>query len=185
MIDLFLPLLIGLGVGIEQPEPMKGNADIAVAVAPMAENIASDTSDVSQGSGDDLSAEREPEPQIPTGKFTTAIEIRAILGMTKSNWVGVREFNGQDVVYFSHLMAWRCGLWDIRYGLNGEPATNVMPMEPCNTDYAQPNVMIDVENYLPYVSFPLGSVESIYVEIVYDDGTTDFARFNRNEVRIP
>jgi hypothetical protein len=58
-------------------------------------------------------------------------------------------------------------------------------MEPCNTDYQQPNVMIDVENFLPYVSYPAGSVQSVYVEIDFDDGTSDFAQFNRNEVLIP
>ncbi|MBU2992887.1 hypothetical protein Q4555_03220 [Octadecabacter sp. 1_MG-2023] len=179
MIDLFLPLIIGLGIGIEPPQPKQ--TETAAAPAPAVEEVLP----LALGSGDDLNADREPEPQIPTGKYTTAIEIRAILSMTKNNWVGVREYDGQDLVYFSHLMAWRCGLWDIRYGINGEPATNVMPMEPCNLDYAQPNVMIDLDNYRPYVSFPPGSVESIYVEIVYDDGTSDFGQFERSEVRIP
>ena len=176
MIDLFLPLIIGLGVGIEPPErETHPTPDAVVGVLPA----------VDQGSGDDLDAARDPEPQIPTGKYTTAIEVRPILGMTKSNWVGVREYEGQDLLYFTHLMGWRCGLWDIRYGINGEPADNVVPMEPCNEDYAQPNAMIDVENYLPYVAFPLEAIESVYVEIVYDDGTGDFAQFDRNEVRIP
>lgn len=179
MIDLFLPLLIGLAVGIEPPA---SNRD---TTTPMAQTSGEHITPLSEGSGDHLNADREPEPQIPTGQYTTALEVRAILSMTKSNWVGVREYEGQDLVYFTHLMSWRCGLWDIRYGINGEPAETVMPMEPCNEEYAQPNAMIDVENFLPYVSYPLGSVDSIYVEIVYDDGTTDFAQFDRNEIRIP
>ena len=178
MFDLFLPLIIGIGIGIEPPS--RDMDEIAVA-EPLVEAI----TPLSEGSGDDLNASREPEPQIPTGKYTTAIEIRPILGMTKNNWIGVREYEGQDLIYFTHLMAWRCGLWDIRYGINGEPATNVVPMEPCNEDFAQPNVMVDIANYLPYVAYPLGSVESVYVEIVYDDGTADFGQFDRNEVRIP
>jgi len=176
MIDLFLPLIIGLGIGIEPPsnERPAPPVDVVEALPP-----------IDQGSGDDLSADREPEPQIPTGKYTTAIEVRPILGMTKTNWIGVREYEGQDLLYFSHLMAWRCGLWDIRYGINGNPADIVVPMEPCNEEYAQPNVLVDVENYLPYVIYPLGAIESVYVEIVFDDGTSDFAQFDRNEVRIP
>lgn len=178
MIDLFLPLVIGLGLGIEPPERGAGTTEpVAIAtqeILPM-----------SEGSGDELNADRDPEPQIPTGKYTTAMEVRPILGMTKGNWIGVREYEGQDLIYFTHLMAWRCGLWDIRYGINGEPATTVVPMEPCHEDMAQPNVMIDVANFLPFVSHPLQSVESVYVEIVFDDGTTDFAQFNRDEVRIP
>ncbi|MCF2870164.1 hypothetical protein L0664_03710 [Octadecabacter sp. G9-8] len=177
MIDLFLPLIIGIGLGIEPPQTQV----IAVEPAGVVEEI----TPLSEGSGDDLTAARAPEPQIATGKFTTALEVRPILGMTKSNWVGVREFDGRDLVYFSHLMAWRCGLWDIRYGINGAPADIVVPMEPCNDAFAQPNVMVDVENFLPYVIYPLGSVESIYIEIVFDDGGMDFAQFQRNEVRIP
>lgn len=97
----------------------------------------------------------------------------------------MREFNGQDYIYFTHLMAWRCGLWDIRYGINGAPANNVVAMEPCNEEFAQPNVMVDLENFQPYVIYPLGAVESVYVEIVFDDGTSDFAQFDRADVRIP
>lgn len=177
MIDLFLPLVIGVAVGIELPPLPQDGAMVEVATA---HAVSED-----QGSGDDLDAAREPEPQIPTGKYTTAIEVRPILGMTKTNWIGVREYEGQDLIYFSHLMAWRCGLWDIRYGINGAPADNVVPMEPCNEEFAQPNVMVDLENYLPFVTYPLGSVESVYVEIVFDDGTSDFAQFDRAEVRIP
>ena len=103
--------------------------------------------------------------------------------MTQGQNAGISYL--RKVFYFTHLMSWRCGLWDIRYGINGEPATNVMPMEPCNDEFAQPNVMVDVENYLPYVVFPLGSIDSVYVEIVYDDGTMEFGQFDRNEVRIP
>lgn len=177
MIDLFLPLIIGLGIGIEPP--VQDDVAVAEPAAPQ------ESVPLTEGSGDHLNANREPEPQIPTGKYTTATEVRPILGMTKSNWIGVREYEGQDLIYFTHLMAWRCGLWDIRYGINGEPATNVVPIEPCNEEFAQPNVMVDVENFLPYVTHPLQSVESVYVEIVFDDGTTDFAQFDRAEVRIP
>ena len=178
MIDLFLPLIIGVGIGITPPQD---DFDEGAALAAVEDALPP----VDQGSGDDLSAAREPEPQIPTGKYTTAMEVRPILGMTKSNWVGVREYEGQDLLYFTHLMSWRCGLWDIRYGINGAPADIVVPMEPCNEEFAQPNVMVDIENYQPYVIYPVGSIESVYVEIVFDDGTTDFGQFDRNEVRIP
>ena len=176
MFDLFLPIILGLALGIEPQAAIDTTVEpTAVAAAPATD----------LGSGDVIDRTREPEPQVPTGQFTTALEVRPILGMTKSNWVGVREFNGQDLLYFSHLLAWRCGLWDIRFGINGAPADTIVGMEPCNEEFAQPNVMTDIENFPPYVSFPLQSIESIYIEIVFDDGTTDFAQFNRNEIRIP
>ena len=105
--------------------------------------------------------------------------------MTKTSWAAVRLYDGQDLVYFTHLMAWRCGLWEIRYGVNGDPADTIMPMEPCNEEFAQPNVMNDIENFLPYVSFPGESITSVQVEITYDDGMTEVAQFERGEILIP
>ena len=183
MIDLFLPLVIGLAAGIEPPEA--GMDADAMEVAAVEDPVAQEAAPLVLGSGDDLGADREPEPQIPMGKFTTALEVKPIMQMTRNQWVGVREFNGQDYVYFTQMLAWRCGLWDIRYGINDAPADTVLAMEPCNEGFAQPNAMIDLETYLPYVVLPLNSVQSIYVEIVFDDGTTDFARFERNAIRIP
>ncbi len=177
MLDMFLPFVIGLAVGIAPPEQ---TTNIAVNELPQVQEVPS----LTEGSGDDI-ATREPEAQVPMGKYTTAVEVRPILGMTKSNWVAVRLFDGNDLVYFTHLMSWRCGLWEIRYGINGEPAENIMPMEPCNLEYQQPNSMIDGDNFPPYITLPGNSVETIYVEITFDDGTTDFAQFNRNEILIP
>lgn len=175
MLEFFLPYAIGVALEIN-PHDGTDMADVASDTVVLPE--------MDGGSGDEV-ADRMPEEQIPTGKFTTATEVRPILGMTKSNWVAVRDYEGQDLVYFTHLLSWRCGLWDIRYGLNGAPATQVFPMEPCHADTASPNAMTDVANFLPYETFPSGHVTSIYVEIVMDDGTTDFAQFDRNEVLIP
>lgn len=172
MFDLFLPYVIGLALGIEPNAPQDVIDD-----APL-------TLFVDEGSGDDAST-RVPEPQVPTGKFTTATEVKPILSMTKSNWVAVRAYEGQDLLYFSHLLAWRCGLWDIRYGVNGAPADTLFPMEPCNVDTAQPNGMTDVITYAPYVSLPLNSVETVDIEVTYDDGTTDFVQFDRPDILIP
>ena len=82
-------------------------------------------------------------------------------------------------------MSWRCGLWDVHYGINGAPATEMVPMEPCHTETATPNAMTQIEDYLPYVALPPGSVDSVTVSITYDDGTTDTASFERTAILIP
>lgn len=118
-----------------------------------------------------LSAALQAEPQQPDGRFTTATEVRPILNATRANWISVREFNGQDLVYVTHLWAWRCGLVELRLGVNGA-APEVWPLPDCHLDRPQPNAVLE-EDGLPYRSFPLSSVENVTVEITYDDLGSD------------
>ncbi len=167
MLELILPYLIATAIGIEPGESGIAQAPPVATAEPDAEIT------------------RLIEPQVPTGKFTTAVEVRPILDMTRANWIAVRSYEGQDLLYFTHLSSWRCGLWEIRYGINGAPATEVFALEPCYEDSASPNAMTDVANFLPFVTLPDGSVETVTVEIDYDDGTTDIAQFDRAQVEIP
>ncbi|WP_425044092.1 hypothetical protein [Primorskyibacter sp. S87] len=130
-----------------------------------------------------LSPELTPEPQVPSGSFTTATEVKPILEATRGNWVAVREFNGQDLVYVTHLWSWRCGLAEMRLGINGNPP-QPWPLPPCHLEQPAPNAILEGDG-LPYRPFTLGSVSVIDVELVYDDLSTDQARFNRDGVRIP
>lgn len=123
------------------------------------------------------------EPQQPTGRFTTAIEVKPILTATKASWIAVREFNGQDLVYVTQLWSWRCGLVELRMGINGAPP-QVWPLPPCHADEAAPNA-IKPEDGNPYATYPLGAVGQVEIQITYDDLSTDSARFNRNGVLIP
>lgn len=125
----------------------------------------------------------EAEPQVPTGKFTTAMEVKPILSATKPNWVAVREYDGQDLVYVTHLLTWRCGMHQVRYAINDGPV-QVWPLPPCLEDTAQPNA-IRAEDGLPYQVFGLGSVQSISVEILFDDLSEDSASFERSDVLMP
>ena len=128
---------------------------------------------------------RIPEDQTPLGKFTTATEVRPILSMTHGNWVGLRDWEGEELLYFTHLMAWRCGLWDIHYGINGaEPDTKVV-MEPCYEDTSSPAAMIDIETFPVYYAFEDGEIETITIVITYDDGQTERAEFARSQILMP
>lgn len=123
------------------------------------------------------------EPQVATGKFTTALEIKPIMNATRGNWIAVREYDGQDLVYVTHLWAWRCGMVEMRVGLNGA-VPEIWPLPECHTQYATPNAVLD-EDGLPYKAFGLGTVATIEVQVTYDDLTTDTAKFDRQGVLIP
>lgn len=123
------------------------------------------------------------EPQVPTGKFTTALEVKPILNATRGNWITVREFNGRDLLYVTHLWSWRCGLLELRVGLNGNPP-EPWPLPECHMDAATPAAILDTDG-LPYRDFQPGSIAMIEVQITYDDLTTDRAKYNRQGIQIP
>jgi len=123
------------------------------------------------------------EPQEVLGKFTTATEVKPILDVTRGNWVAVREYNGQDLVYISHLWGWRCGLKAVAFSVNGAPLED-WPLPQCHMKYTAPNSILE-EDGQPYRSFALGSVQSIDIQIVYDDLSMDAERFERGNVLIP
>lgn len=138
---------------------------------------------VSQGSVTLPAPTRVAEPQEPSGKFTTAVEVQPILNATRGNWIAVREYDGQDLIYVTHLWSWRCGLVELRIGLNGA-APEIWELPDCHTDQPVPNMMTEADG-LPYRVFPLGSVDKVEVIITYDDLSTATASFDRQGVLIP
>ena len=123
------------------------------------------------------------EPQEATGQFTTAQEVKPILSATRANWIHVREFDGQDLLYVTHLWSWRCGLVQVRFGVNGD-ALKVWPLPDCHLEEGFPN-MIKAEDGLPYRSYPLSSIQQVEVEITYDDLSSERLTFGRNGQPVP
>ncbi len=122
------------------------------------------------------------EDQAPTGKFLTATEVRPILTATKANWIAVREWEGQDLLYFTQLLSWRCGLHQVRYSVNGQEP-KIWPLPACDTQsYTPASIPSDAHIY---VSLPLSSVETISVDLLYDDMTTDQEEYLRAAILIP
>ena len=111
--------------------------------------------------------------------FTTQAEVQPILEMTRANWVGLGTATGRDLLYFSHVLSWRCGIDEIRYGLNTATPYTVLQMEPCYPETTQPNAIRD----LPYRSYPQGTIRSIVVELRFEDGQVLLENFHRGEIR--
>lgn len=123
------------------------------------------------------------EPQIPTGRFTTAAEVRPILEATKGNWVAIREYDGHDLVYVSHIWAWRCGMKAMAISINDEPMQN-WPLPACHEEYSTPNALLDGDP-LPFLKLRLGGVKKVTVQLVLDDLSTEVAEFNRADILSP
>ena len=116
-------------------------------------------------------------------QMTDASTIRPILEATKANWIGVRRWDGQDLVYFTHLETWKCGLKSIRYGINSEEATKRYAFKACKDDEAAPSPV--ATDRLPYIAFVLDSVETVTITLTYDDGMEVTETFDRAAVEIP
>lgn len=130
-----------------------------------------------------VSSHLAAEPQVPTGKFTTATEVRPILTATKSSWVAVREYGGEDLLYVTQIWAWRCGLVEMKVGVNGA-LPQVWPLPPCHIETGAPNAITEADG-LPYARFPLGSIETVEVQLTFDDLGTDTGLFARSTVLMP
>lgn len=123
------------------------------------------------------------EDQTPSGKFTTATEIKPILDATRGSWVAVREYDGKDWLYVTHLWGWRCGLAAMAISVNDEPMQN-WPLPPCHMKYTTPNAILE-DDGIPALTLQLGGVQKITIQVVYDDLTMDIASFARGDVLIP
>lgn len=116
--------------------------------------------------------------QAGAAPFTTAAEVKPILAATRANWVSVREYDGQDLLYVTHLWSWRCGLSGIRIGINGAAPEN-WPLPQCHLDQAAPNSILEADG-LPYRSYPLNTIQRISIDIFYDDQTVESLTVDRN-----
>ncbi|APE45452.1 hypothetical protein BOO69_12050 [Sulfitobacter alexandrii] len=123
------------------------------------------------------------ENQTPGGRFTTAAEVKPILNATRGNWVALREYDGKDLLYVTHLWSWRCGLSALAISVNDEPMQN-WPLPPCHLQTATPNAITETDG-LPYLSLRGGGVARITVQIVYDDLSMDAQTFERSAVLMP
>ncbi len=116
--------------------------------------------------------------------FTSAAEVKPILQATKANWVALRDYDGNDLLYFTHLESWRCGLTEVRFSINSGAATQVRAMEPCYEGTAQPNAL-KLDGHLPYIVLPQGMTKTVAIVVVYDDGSEDRAEFERGAILLP
>jgi len=125
----------------------------------------------------------QAEPQTASGRFTTATEVKPILTATKTSWIAVRDYGGNDLLYLTHLWSWRCGLEAMAIAVNDGPVQEV-PLPACHTEFATPNAILEQDG-LPFLTYPQNSITQVTVHIIYDDLTRDSAVFSRSDVLIP
>ena len=90
---------------------------------------------------------------------------RKILDMTATSWLSFREFNGL-LVYFTHLVSYRCAIREARIGIDTAVPDKVLKMPPC--DMRDP---IAIPNGAQlYMKLP-PTTQFMSVELTYRDGS--------------
>jgi hypothetical protein len=90
---------------------------------------------------------------------------RKILDMTATSWLAFREFNGL-LVYYTHLMSYRCAIREVRVGIDSAVPDKVLKMPPC--DPRDPSAIPhDSQPYLKLAP----ATRSVSVELTYRDGS--------------
>ena len=105
----------------------------------------------------------DPDGELKSGQ-------KSILKDTTSSWIAFRDYNGL-LVYFTHLMSYRCAIKSLRYGLDGAPPDTPYALPPCDPDnpYALP------DDVLPYEKLP-GGTKSMSLVVEFFDGEPILAR---------
>jgi hypothetical protein len=90
---------------------------------------------------------------------------RKILDMTATSWLSFREFNGL-LVYYTHLMSYRCAIREVRIGIDTSVPDQVLKMPPC--DMKDPSAIpYDAKPYLKLSP----ANQFVSVELTYRDGS--------------
>lgn len=90
---------------------------------------------------------------------------RKILDMTATSWLSFREFNGL-LVYYTHLMSYRCAIREVRVGIDSTVPDKVLKMPPC--DPRDPSAIPHAAT--PYLKLA-PATRSVSVELTYRDGS--------------
>ncbi len=90
---------------------------------------------------------------------------RKILDMTSTSWLSFRQFNGL-LVYYTHLMSYRCAIREVKVGIDSSVPDQVLKMPPC--DPRDPSAI--PHEAQPYLKLP-PATKSVSVELTYRDGS--------------
>src|SRR3954447_1023639 len=90
---------------------------------------------------------------------------RKILDMTATSWLSFREFNGL-LVYYTHLMSYRCAIREVRIGIDTAVPDKVLNMPGC--DMRDPSA---ISAGMPLYMKLAPATQFISVELTYRDGS--------------
>ena len=98
---------------------------------------------------------------------------RKILEQLWTAWIAFREYNGMNV-YFTHLISYRCGIKEVRYGMGEGAPDKVWPLPPC--DPSNPHAV--PQDAKIHMKIPR-STSAMTVQLLYQNGSeSEVRQFN-------
>ena len=89
-----------------------------------------------------------------------------LLDLTRGSWAYFRDYNGRQLIYFTHLEVYRCGIARVQYSLNNDSLDKEWKLQPC--DPKKPN---EITTDKVYISLPLKTANSIAVRLTFKNGS--------------
>jgi hypothetical protein len=111
----------------------------------------------------------DPEQALSQGN-------KQILDQFWTSWIAFDASGNHGLVYFTHMLSYRCAIKEVHYSLNGAALDKKLDMPPCNEKdpYAIPG------DFMPF--FKVGDdVKSMSVQITYADGSQSAVREFRRQ----
>ncbi len=102
---------------------------------------------------------------------------KMMLDANKTGWIAFREYNGQQLIYFTNMLTSRCRLKEIRFSINEETLDQTFNMPACIPDSP---FMIPADGGVEDIALILepGVAKTISVQAVFEDDTeTDMITF--------
>lgn len=101
-------------------------------------------------------------------------EHKRMLEMTWTSWIVIQPNPGnpdQQLIYFTGMTSWRCGIAKAMYGFNGEGLDKELKFPPCD----EKDPMAIPNDFMPYMESPPG-LKTMQVQVTYKDGTQSAVR---------
>lgn len=93
-------------------------------------------------------------------------QMKQMLNMTQSSWLSFRDFNAKQLLYFTHLEMYTCGIKEVRYSINNDKLDKIYPLQKCD-----PKAPMSMTKEKPYLTFELNRVKEVVLEVTFIDGT--------------
>lgn len=94
-------------------------------------------------------------------------QLRAMAEAAATQWIGFREWQGDQLIYFTIPLTYHCGLSEIRYSLNDASLNQRFPLPEC---HPQMPYSVDPTKDQLYLKRMPGSITTVSVQLIYTDG---------------